>query len=195
MAKSKKKKKKKARPRRFVSLVLFLVAVAVLFWGRYDILWGIKGYLLDRIDFCRIESQSDLPRRSGARVRSAEVVGIPDYKNVPRLPYQGRILTCYRMVDFGNRLCVCSEKGLVTPKAIHEIIEVRTIRGRLEALKKSDMDDSLRRLFLKAGGIRLAGDAYLLYEEKKPLPSRGEMGLFAFCAVLCCFFAWRLIKH
>ena len=175
--------------------MLFLVAAGILFWGRQDILWGVKGYLLGDMDFCRIQSQSDLPPRSGAHACPAEVVGIPDYKNVPRFPNRGVILTCYRMVGFGNRLCVCSKKGLARPKAITEIIKSHTIRGRLEALKKSDMNDSLRRLFLKVGGIRLAEDAFLLYEDEKPLPSKGKMGLFAGCALLCCFFAWRLIKQ
>ena len=195
MAKSR-KKKKKTRParHRLVSLMLFLAAAGILFWARQDLLWGIKGYLLREIDYCRIRSEADLPPRSGAGACPAEVVGVPDYKNVPRFPNEGVILTCYRMVGFGNRLCVCSEKGLAKPKAITEIIKSRTIRGRLETLQKSVLNTSLRRHFLKAGNIRLAEDAFLLTEDDRPLPSRGKMGLLAGCAFLCCFFAWRLIK-
>lgn len=193
MANSKKKKRKPPR-RRFISLVLFIVAAGALLWGRHELLWGGKGYLLDEIHFYRIEGQSDLPPSGEGRVRPAEVVGIPDYKNVPRLPYRGKTLTCYRIVDFGNRLCVCTDKGLTRPKAIDEIIKERTIRGRLESLSKSQMDDSLRRIFLNTGNIRLAEDAFLLYEDSTPLPSKVKLGLFASCLVLCCFFAYRLIK-
>ena len=192
MAKS--RKKAKTSGRRLVSLILFLAVAGVLFWGRHEILWGLKGYLLDRIDFLRIESQSALPPSSFLRVGPAEVVGIPDYKNALRLPDKDKILTCYRMVDFGNRLCVCTGKDLVPPKAIGEIIKERTIRGRLEGLGKSPLGDRLRGSFLVTAGIRLAEDALVLYEDPTPLPSRVRAGLFAFCAVLCCLFAYRLIK-
>ena len=192
MAKS--RKKAKASGRRVVSLILFLAVAGVFFWGRHELLWGLKGYLLDRIDFLRIESQSALPPSSVLRVGPAEVVGIPDYKNALRFPYKNKILTCYRMVDFGNRLCVCTEKGLATPKAIDEIIKEHTIRGRLEGLMKSPLGDSLRGLFLKTAGIRLAEDALLLYEDPMPLPSKVKVGFLALCAILCCFFAYRLIK-
>ena len=192
MAKS--RKKAKASGRRVVSLVLFIAVAGVLFWGRHELLWGLKGYLLDRIDFLRIESQSALPPSSALRVGPAEVVGIPDYKNALRFPDRDKILTCYRMVDFGNRLCVCTEKDLAPPKAIGEIIKDRTIRGRLESLRKSPLGDSLRRLFLKTAGIRLAEDALLLHEDPTPLPSEVRVGFLAFCAILCCFSAYRLIK-
>jgi hypothetical protein len=193
MAKAKRKKKKKPRGR-LLPFVVFLVAAGFVFVGRHELLWGLKAYLLDEIDFHRIESQSDLPPSEPARVRPAEVAGIPDYKNTPRFPYEGKTLTCYRMVNFGNRLCVCTDKGLAKPKAIDEIIKVRTLRGRLESLNKSRMNDSLRRIFLKTGNIRLAEDAFLLYEDPKPMPSTGRVGFFAFCAVLCCLSAYRLIK-
>jgi len=193
MAKSK-KIKKKPRRRRFVFLLLFIVAAGIVLWGRHELLWGLKGYVLDEIDFYRIESQSDLPPSAKARVRPAEVLGIPDYKNAPRFPYAGKPLSCYRMVDFGNRLVVCSDKGLKRPEAIDEIIKERTIRGRLERLKKSQMNDSLRRIFLNASSIRLAEDAFLLYEDPRPLPSRVKVGFFAFCVLICCFSVYRLIK-
>jgi hypothetical protein len=193
MAKAGKKKKKKKPRGRLVPFVLFVFAAGIVFFGRHELLWGLKGYLLGEIDFYRIESQSDLPASAGARVRPAEVAGIPDYKNAPRFPYEGRTLTCYRMVDFGNRLCVCTDKGLARPKAIDEIIKVRTLRGRLESLTKSRMNDSLRRLFLKTGSIRLAEDAFLLCEDPKPLPSKVKVSFFAFCAILCCLSAYRII--
>jgi hypothetical protein len=191
MAKSKKKKPPR---RRFILMLLFIMAAGVVFWGRHELLWGLKGHLLDEIAFYRIESQPDLPPSAEVRERPAEVVGIPDYKNVPRFPYQGKTLTCYRMVDFGNRLVVCADKGLKRPEAIDEIIQERTIRGRLASLKKSQLNDSLRRIFLKTGSIRLAEDAFLLYEDPKPLPSKVKLSLFASCLILCCFFAYRLIK-
>jgi hypothetical protein len=195
MAKPRKnRKKEKTARRRFPWLVLFLLAAGVVFWGRGDLLWGLKGYLLDEIDYLRINSESDLPPSAEAHVRPAEVVGIPDYKNAPRFPNSGKTLTCYRMVGFGNRLCVCTERGLASPKAIGEIIKERTIRGRLEILTKSQINDSLRRIFLKTGSIRLAEDVFLLYEDPTPLPSKVKLGFFAFCAVLCCFSAYRLIK-
>jgi hypothetical protein len=194
MAKARKNRKKTAR-RRFSWLVLFLLAAGFVFWGRGDLLWGLKGYLLDEIDCLRIRSESDLPPSAEARVRPAEVVGIPDYKNAPRFPNAGMTLTCYRMVGFGNRLCVCTERGLASPNAIGEIIKARTIRGRLVPLKKSRLNDSVRRIFLKTGSIRLAEDVWLLYEDPTPLPSKGKLGFLAFCAVLCCFSAYRLIKQ
>ena len=189
------KAKKKEKPvlRRFSSLVLFLLAAGFVFWGRGALLWGFKGYLLDEVDFYRIESESDLPPPGDDHVRPAEVVGIPDYKNAPRLPYQGETLTCYRMVDFGNRLVVCADKGLKRPEAIDEIIKERSIRGRLERLNKSQMNNSLRRIFLKVGSIRLAEDGFLLYEDPKPLPSKVKVGFFVSCLILCCFFGYRLI--
>lgn len=193
MAKSKKKKKKPPR-RRFLLMLLFIMAAGVVFWGRHELLWGLKGYFLDEIDFYRIGSQSDLPPSAKGHVGPAEIVGIPDYKNVPRFPNEGKTLTCYRMVDFGNRLVVCTDTGLKRPEAIDEIIKERTIRGRLESLKKSQLNDSLRRIFLKTGSIRLAEDAFLLYEDPKPLPSKARLGLLASCLILCCFFAYRLIK-
>lgn len=192
MAKARKNKKKSRG--RLIPFLLFLVAAGLVFCGRHELLWGVKGYLLDEIDFYRIESQSDLPPSVGARVRPAEVAGIPDYKNAPRFPNEGRTLTCYRMVNFGNRLCVCTEKGLKSPKAIDEIIKVRTLRGRLESLTKSRMNDSLRSLFLKSGGIHLAEDAFLLYEDPTPLPSKVKVGFLFFCVILCCLSAYRLIK-
>ena len=191
---SKRRKKKKTARRRFSWLVLFFLAAGFVFWGRGDLLWGLKGYLLDEIDYLRINSEPDLPPRSEARAQPAEISGIPDYKNSHRFPNEGRILTCYRMVDFGNRLCVCTEQGLTGPKAIDEIIKVRTIRGRLESLNKSQMNDNLRRIFLKTGGIRLAEDAFLLCEDKTPLPSPIKLGFLAFCLILCCLSAYRLIK-
>jgi hypothetical protein len=192
MAKS--RKKTKASGGRVVSLILFLAVAGVLLWGRHELLWGLKGYLLDRVDFLPIESHSDLPPSSVFRVVPAEVVGIPDYKNALRFPDKDKILTCYRMVDFGNRLCVCTDKDLTPPKAIDEIIKERTIRGRLEGLGKSPPGNRLRGLFLKTAGIRLKEDAVVLYEEPTPLPSKVQVGLLAFCAILCCFFAYRLIK-
>jgi hypothetical protein len=99
------------------------------------------------------------------------------------------------MVDFGNRLVVCTDRGLERPEAIDEIIKERTIRGRLERLKDSQLDGSLRRIFLKTSGIRLAEDGFLLHEERKPLPSPFKLGVLAFCLILCCFSAYRLIKQ
>jgi len=98
------------------------------------------------------------------------------------------------MVDFGNRLCVCTGKGLSRPKAIDEIIKDRTIRGRLEGLKRSPLDERLRRIFLKVGGIRLAEDAFLLFEDRSPLPSVPKVCFLSFCLILCCFFGYRVIK-
>ena len=193
MAKARKKKKKSRG--RLVPFLFFLIAAGLLFWGRHELLWGAKGYLLDEIDFYRIEGQLDLPSSAETRVRPAEAVGIPDYKNAPRFPNEGRSLTCYRMVNFGNRLCVCTDKGLARPKAIDEIIKVRTIRGRLEDLTKSRINDDLRRVFLKSGGIHLAQDAFLLYEDPAPLPSKAKVGFLAFCGILCCLSAYRLIKQ
>jgi hypothetical protein len=187
-------KKKEASRRRFVYLLLFLAAAGAVFFGRREFLWGLKGYVLDEIEFLRIQSQSDLPPRSEAGPRPAEVVGIPDYKNALRFPYKGKILTCYRMVDFGNRLCVCTGKGLASPKAIDEIIKDRTIRGRLESLKRSPLDESLRRVFLKFGGIPVEEDAFLLYEDPSPLPSAWRVCLLSLCLLLSCFFAFRLIR-
>ena len=175
--------------------MLFLVAAGVVFWGRHELLWGVKGHLLDEVDFYRIERQSDLPPPGEARVRPAEVVGIPDYKNAPRLPSQGKTLTCFRMVDFGNRLAVCTDRGLKRPEAIDEIIKERTIQGRLERLKDSPLDGSLRRIFVRTGGIRLAEDGFLLYEDRKPLPSPFKLGVLGFSLILCCFSAYRLIKQ
>jgi len=186
--------KKRAPGRRWVYFLLFMVAAVVVFFGRHELLWGFKGYLMHEIDFLRVESQSDLPRRSDAQPRPAEVAGIPDYKNALRFPYKQEILTCYRVVDFGNRLCVCTVKGLSTPKVIDEIIKERTVRGRLEGLKRSPLDKRLRRIFLKADGIRLAEDAFLLSEDRWPLPSVLKVCLLSFCLILCCFFAYRLIK-
>ena len=194
MAKARKKKKKKEFRARLVPFVLFLIAAGLVFCGRHELLWGVKGYLLDEIDFYRIESQSDLPPSGESRVRPAEVVGIPDYKNTPRFPTEGRTLTCYRMVNFGNRLCVCTERGLASPKAIDEIIKVRTLRGRLESLTRSPMDESLRGIFLKTGSIRLAEDAFLLYEDPTPLPSKVKTGFLSFLLILCCLSAYRLIQ-
>ena len=194
MAKAKKKKKQKKSRGRLFPFALFLITAFLVFSGRHELLWGGKAYLLDKIDFYRIENQSDLPASAESRVRPAEVAGIPDYKNAPRFPYEGRALTCYRMVNFGNRLCVCTERGLARPKAIDEIIRVRTLRGRLESLTRSDMEDSLRRIFLKTSDIRLAENAFLLYEDPKPLPSRVKLGFLAFCFILCCLSAYRLIK-
>jgi len=189
-----KAKKKKAPGRRFVYFLLFLVAGGVVFYARHEFLWGLKGYLLHEIDFLRVESQSDLPPRSGAHPRPAEVVGIPDYKNALRLPYKQQILTCYRMVDFGNRLCVCTSNGLSTPKAIDEIIKERAVRGRLEGLKRSPLEERLRRIFVKAGGIRWGEDAFLLAEDRWPMPSVVKVCFLSFCLILCCFFAYRVIK-
>jgi hypothetical protein len=192
---SKSKKKKKRPWRRSVLLVLFLVTAGFLFWGRHELLWGIQGYLLDRVEFFRVADQSDLPVPADTRPRPAEIVGIPDYKNVLRFPYKDEILTCYRMVDFGNRLCVCTEKGLTRPKAIDEIIKERTIRGRLERLEQSPLEDRLRRVFMKAGSIRLADGAFLLSEDRFPRPSILRVGFLCFCLILCCFSAYRLIKQ
>lgn len=188
------KKQKKSRGR-LIPFVLFLIASGLVFLGRHELLWGVKGYFLDEIDFDRIESQSDLPPSAEARARPAEVEGIPDYKNAHRFQNEGRALTCYRMVNFGNRLCVCTEKGLAKPKAIDEIIRVRTVRGRLESLTKSRMNDSLRRIFLETGSIHLAKDAFLLSEDPRPLPSKVKVGLLSFCVILCCLSAYGLIKQ
>jgi len=192
MARARKKKRRSAR--KLASFAIFLVSAGVAFYGRYDLLWGGKGYLLGRIDFYRIENQSDLPSPSDSRVRPAKVVGIPDYKNSVRLPYNGKTLTCYRMVDFGNRLVVCSDKGLVKPRAIDEIIKERTIRGRLERLSRGPLEVRLRQDFQGLGGIRVQDDAFVLCEDKSPLPSPVKFGAFTLCLILCCFSAYRLIK-
>ena len=184
----------KTSGRKLTFLILFLLAGGAIFWGRHDLVWGLKGYLLDEIDYLRIQSETDLPPVSRARTRPAEISGIPDYKHAFRVPYKGKILTCYRMVGFENRLCVCTEQGLAEPKAIDEILRERTLKGRLEVLGKSPMAESLRRLFLKTGGIRVAEDAYLLTEDRSPLPSKEKLGFLAFCVVVCCLSAYRLIK-
>ena len=188
------RKKKKTARQRFSSLVLFFLA-GVVFWGREDLLWGLKGYLLDETDYLRIRSESDLPAQSGVRGQPAEISGIPDYKNVVRFPYDGKTLTCYRMVGFRNRLIVCSDRGLKRPEAIDEIIKERTIRGSLETLSKSPLEDRLRKDLNEPGaGIRVRDDAFLLSEGKAPLPSPVTLGVLIFCMIACCFFAYRLIK-
>ena len=188
------RKKRRTSYRRIVSFALFLVTAAVLFVGRHEVLWGIQGYLLDHIDFFRIESEADLVRLSGTRGHPAEVVGIPDYKNMVRFPYEKKILTCYRMVGFENRLFVCKWNGLARPKAIDEIIQNRTVRGKLGGLNRSPLEDRLRRVFLRAGNIGVAEDAFLLLEDRRPLPSVLEVGFLSLCLILCCFFAYRVIK-
>jgi hypothetical protein len=192
MAKS--RKKRKTSRRRWLSFFLFLLTAAVVFTGRQDLLWGLQGYLLDRIDFVRVESPSDLPSGSGGPSRPALVVGIPDYKNQVRFPYERKILTCYRVVGFENRLCVCTEEELKAPEAIGEVIQSRTVRGRLEGLAGSPLEDRLRRLFWRASSIRLEENAFLLTEDPSPLPSLFKLGLLCLCLILCCFFAFRVIQ-
>ena len=190
----KSRKKRKTSRATWVSFLLFLVTGAVVFLGRHELLWGLKGYLLDRIDFLRIESHSDLPGQSEGHVRPAVVKGIPDYKNEVRFPYKKKILTCYRMVGFENRLCVCSWKGLRAPKAIDEVIQSHTVRGRLEAFHGSPLEDRLHRLFLRVGSIRLEGNAFLLFEDRFPRPPLIKVGFLCTCLILCCFFACKVIK-
>jgi hypothetical protein len=191
MAKARKKKGSRGR---LASLAVFLIAAGVVLYGRSDLLWGIRGYALDRIDFVRIERESDLPSGWGDRGRPAEVEGIPDYKNALRFSHAGKSLACFRMVDFGNRLVVCSDEGLKPPQAIDEIIRERRVRGRLERLGRSPLDDRLRKMFLQQGNIRLREDAFLLSEDEKPLPSPVRVGVLVFCLMVCCFSAYRLIQ-
>jgi hypothetical protein len=193
MARSRKKRNGTGRGK-VVALILFVIGGGALFWGRHELMWGLKGYVVGKIDFLEVEDEEGLPAPSEVQVRPTEAMGIPDYKNPIRFPYEGKTLTCYRMVGFRDRLVVCSDKGLKRPEAIGEIIKERSIRGRLERLNKSQMNDSLRRIFLKASSIRLAEDAFLLYEDPAPLPSKVKVGFLAFCVVVCCFSAYRLIK-
>lgn len=191
---AKAQKNKRGRGRRLLSFVLFLVSAGLLFMGRHELLWGAKGYLLNRIDFLEIEGESDLPPASEARARPAEVAGVPDYEHSLRLPHEGSTLTCYRMVGFGNRLVVCSRKGLKRPEAIDEIIKERVIRGRLERLGDGPLDDRLRRMFQESGKIRLPSEGFLLTEEQAPLPSPVRLGFLALCLILCCLSAYGLIQ-
>jgi hypothetical protein len=188
------RKKKKGPRGRLASLAVFLIAAGVVLYGRGDLLWGFKGYILGRIDFVRIEKESDLPSAWAGSEAPAEVEGIPDYKNVLRFPHTGKSLACFRMVGFGNRLVVCSDEGLKPPQAIDEIIKERRIRGRLERLGRSPMDDRLRTLFRQQGDIQVREDAFLLSEDEAPLPSPVGLGVFVFCLVVCCLSAYRLIK-
>ncbi len=191
---AKKKKTAKTPRSRFVWLLVLLLSAVVVFWARHELLWAVKGHLLGRIDFHPIENQSDLPPLDETRARPAEVVGIPDYKHSLRFPHEDGILTCYRMVDFGNRLIVCSEKGLKKPDDIRDIIQNRSITGRLESLRKSGLDQPLRRLFQKEGNIKLQADAFLLREDRFPVPPPVRLGILAFCLILCCFSAYKLIQ-
>ncbi len=199
MAKRSKSKKKKTKrrisPTRATFFLLFLASAAVVLWDHQALVQGLRGYLLGRIEYDRIESRGDLPSGAEGGARAAEVIGIPDYKHVYRFPYEGVILTCYRIVDFGNRLCVCSDKGLARPEAIDEVIRKRTLRGRLEPLAKSPLRHRVRRVFLRGGKIRLPEDAFLLREDPTPLPSLSRLALPVTCLLLCCLFAYRVIKE
>ncbi len=194
MAKGKKKKKKKGARGRAIALIVFLLAAGALVWGRHELLWGARAYLLGEIDYFRLTGQADLPSPSKSGPQPAEALGIPDYKNALRFPHEGETLTCYRMVDFGNRLVVCSGQGLKRPEAIQDIIQNRSITGTLESLKKSSLDLPLRRVFQKEGGIRLREDAFLLLEDRLPVPPPVRLGILAFCMILCCLSAYKLIK-
>ncbi len=187
-------KKDGTSTKRGFQFVLFLLAAGVVFWGRQELLWGIKGYFFDRIDYFSVKRQSSLPLPADPLPRAAKVIGIPDYKHAVQFSSGSENLTCYRMVDFENRLVVCSTKGLKRPEAIDEAIQERTIRGRLERFGRGPSEERLRGIFQKVGRIRIQENAFVLFEDESPLPSPVKFGVLTFCVLLCCFSAYRLIK-
>lgn len=194
MKKGRSRKTSSGRWKRAVSLALFAASGAFLYVHRCDLQLGVMAHLLRVAEPVSIEEERDLPSPRVCCERSARVVGIPDYKNLVRLPSEGGSLTCYRMLDFRNRVVVCSRSGLKPPEDIEEIIRKRSIEGGLVLLRRSPQQLPVRRGFRKAVGVSLPQDTFLLVEGKSPTPSREEFALLASALAICCFSLYRVIK-
>ena len=194
MKKGRSRKTSSGRWKRAVSLALFAASGAFLYVHRCDLQLGVMAHLLRVAEPVSIEEERDLPSPRVCCERAARVVGIPDYKNLVRLPSEGGSLTCYRMLDFRNRVVVCSRSGLKPPEDIEEIIRKRSIEGGLVLLRRSPQQLSVRRGFRKAVGVSLPQDTFLLVEGKSPTPSREEFALLASALAICCFSLYRVIK-
>lgn len=196
----KRKKQKKAAPkkkstvRKIVLLLLFIGTAAVVYMQRTELVTGIQGHLFGKEHTSVIKELRDIPSLKGFSSHTVRVLGIPDYGNIIRFPFRDKILTCFRMTDFGNRLFVCTEKGLKQPDEIGEVLTQRSVQGRLTALGKSRIRDTLKRGFQRSHRILPANDACLLFEDESSLPSVGKTLALFCCLFFCFFFLYRLIK-
>lgn len=188
------KKKRRAGALRFVFLALLATSGAILYWQRCDVVAGVRAYLL-RADALVVDEERDLPSSRSGCEKPARVAGIPDYRNLVRLPGEaGGTVTCFRVLDFGNRLLVCSPAGLKPPEDIEEIIRKRKFEGALVPLRKSPRQVAIRRGFRRAVGVSLSQDAFLLEEGMPAVPPVERFGILVMLAVLCCFSGYRVIK-
>ena len=160
--KSKKRSGKKKSGSRFGKLLLlflFFLTAAVVYRERADLVGGVKTHLLRQSDPLVVKNIGDLPVVKGPDMQAVKTVGIPDYKNSYRFPFQQDMLTCYRMLGFENRMFVCTGEELKPPEEIDEIIRPRAVKGRLVRLDRSPLETPLRRGLKRTHRIVPADDA------------------------------------
>ena len=192
--KKKVRKKKKKKGSKIVFFLLFVLTALLIYVQRDDLVAGIQGHFLGNERMSVIKELKDIPSPGGLVSQTASIVGIPDYGHTVRFPYREKILTCFRMTDFGNRLFVCTEKGLKQPEEIGDVLTQHSVQGKLTLLKKSRVQDTLSRGFQRSHRIFPADDACLLFEGESSLPSFAKTLVLCLCLIFCCFFLFRFIK-
>ncbi|MEW6442112.1 MAG: hypothetical protein AB1640_14340 [bacterium] len=190
----KSRKKRKTIWKRAASFVVFLGTAAFLYVNRCDLLATAVDYLRGNAGPAQIDDKADLPSGRTWCERPARVIGIPDYTNLVHVSSDGWKITCFRLLDFENRLIVCSPHGLKQPRDIEEIIRKRSLEGRLSLLRTSPLGATLRSRFSSRVGVELPEDAFLLREDSPSGRSPLWTAALTAAVVLFCFSLGSLVR-
>ena len=175
-------------------LILFIISVVVVYREKDALIYGIQGYLTGEGKSYEIRDPSDLSSLQELFASTVKVVGIPDYKNTCAITGADNHYTCFRILNFSNRLIVCTPKGLETPEAIDEVIKPKTMRGRLIWLDRTAVNKDVRRCLIKTRNISLSQDALILLEGRHTLPSVKKVALLFGCLLLACYSLFRVLR-
>ena len=186
-------RKKKPKGRWLLFLVLCLFSACVVLWQWEDFAAGLRMHLLPLRGVEEIADVNALDRVGQGSAAVVRVQGIPDYEGRLRVHSGKGVLTCFRMVGFGNRLFVCTDGGLKNPEEVEEVLQGLSLTGSLHPLEGSRFQDALERGLLGERGIRPAAGAWLLLAGSLQGPSLRKAVLLLICALLCIFFLTRFI--
>ena len=179
---------------RIFFLILFIISAIVVYIQKDELIYGIEGYITGKGNLIEVRKVSDLklPERSG--IGMAKIMGIPDYASTCPVLDGDQAYTCFRMIDFSNRLAICSQKGLKAPEGIDEVIKPRILKGRLVKLQRMAFDKDLRRCLKRSSNISLSRNTLVLLEGQSSLPSIEKLAILGGCLLLSCFSLYRVIK-
>ena len=174
--------------------LVFVGAVVMIYLGRAELVSGIKGLMGEFMGVQVVNSLKDLPAPGVQSSRTVRVQGMPDYKNPCLFEFQGLEFTCFRMIDFENRLVVCALEGLETPKEIDQLLKPVSVRGQLIPLKGFPSEKELRRAFKQTSKISLDDRVFVLAKDRISIhPYKKALVLFG-CALVGLFSLYRIIK-